>query len=49
LPPGVIGTARHPQGRTQILEGIVRGHTLDQGIPPGGRSESMPIAFFRIS
>jgi hypothetical protein len=24
-------------------------HKLDQGIPPGGRSESMPMAFFRIS
>jgi len=49
LPPGVIGTTRHPQGGTQSLEVIITGHTLDQGIPPGGRSESMPIAFFRIS
>jgi hypothetical protein len=27
----------------------VLGHKLDQGIPLGGRSDSMPIAFFRIS
>jgi len=47
--PGVVGTARHAQSLANILDGILLGHKLDQGIPPGGRSESMPIAFFRIS
>lgn len=47
--PCIIGTARHAQSLADILDGILRCHELDQGIPPGGRSESMPMAFFRIS
>jgi hypothetical protein len=49
LTPGVVGTARHAQSQAKIGEGIRVGHTLDQGIPVGGRSDSMPKAFFRIS
>jgi len=47
--PRIVRTARHPQDLADILDGIVLGHKLDQGIPLGGRSDSMPIAFFRIS
>src|SRR5579859_876926 len=48
-PPCVVGAAPHAQNPADILDGVLLCHKLDQGIPPGGRSESMPIAFFRIS
>src|SRR6185312_1128813 len=47
--PGVVGTAWNLQSMADITEMIVLAHALDQGIPPGGRSDSMPMAFFRIS
>ena len=47
--PGVVGTARHAQRVAEVFDGVVLCHMLDQGIPPGGRSDSMPMAFFRIS
>jgi len=47
--PGIVGTARHAQHLADILDGVLLGHKLDQGIPLGGTSDSMPMAFFRIS
>jgi hypothetical protein len=49
--PGVIGTAGHCQHQAKVSNRIMvlLGHELDQGIPLGGRSDSMPMAFFRIS
>lgn len=51
MAPGVIGTAGHAQNPAKVLDRIrvLLGHKLDQGIPLGGRSDSMPMAFFRIS
>src|SRR6185437_9666203 len=47
--PGVVGAARHAESQADGFEWVLLSHKLDQGIPPGGRSESMPIAFFKIS
>ena len=47
--PGIVRTARHAQNLAKILNGVLLRHKLNQGIPVGGRSDSMPIAFFRIS
>lgn len=47
--PGVVRTARHTQNLAKIFNGVFLRHKLNQGIPVGGRSDSMPIAFFRIS
>ena len=51
MTPSIVGTAGHAQNPAEVLDGIVMllGHKLDQGIPLGGRSDSMPMAFFRIS
>jgi len=49
--PGIVRAAGHPQDHTQIADRILvlLAHQLNQGIPPGGRSDSMPMAFFKIS
>lgn len=47
--PGVIRAAGYAQSEADFFDGIVLGHKFYEGIPPGGRSESMPMAFFRIS
>jgi len=47
--PGVVRTARYAQDLAKIFNGVLLRHKPNQGIPVGGRSDSMPIAFFRIS
>src|SRR5215467_629866 len=51
MAPGIVRTARHAQNLAKVLDRIrvLLSHKLDQGIPLGGRSDSMPMAFFRIS
>ena len=41
--------ARDAQSLAEVVDGIEVRHRTNQGIPLSGTSDSMPIAFFRIS